>query len=107
MEDKEMNEWIEANNNLPKENGEYIVCLCYTHHATAYFDFWDLPCKEYRVTMAYFDTEQKIWSLDKTVNLNALLSDNEQPSNGYSITHWMELPPLPEGFVNPPKIKYV
>ena len=104
MEDKAMNEWIEANNNLPKENGEYIVCLCYTHHATAYFDFWDLPCKEYRVTMAYFDTEQKIWTVNNLMNLNALLPDDEQPLNGHSITHWMEFPKLPEECKNSPKV---
>lgn len=99
-----MNKWTEVHDSLPRDSKQYIVCLCNSYYPEPPYDFCDSLHKEYNITTAHFDAEQKIWTVNNLMNLNALLPDDEQPLNGHSITHWMEFPKLPEECKNSPKV---
>ena len=70
---------------------DYIVAYRYR-----YRDIWDDIGGNAVVTVADYCHEQKVWSMDGGVVINALIdSEDVQPWASY-ITHWQPLPELPE-----------
>ena len=86
-----MNEWkaIHSVQDLPKKDGLYLI----TARIEGVFD------KAYSVVPAYFRFEQKTWELTSHYHINALLLIFDVLENNYVdyVTHWKEMPELPEG----------
>lgn len=94
MEALERTRWIPCSERLPESDEvwqKYIVVYRYR-----YRDIWDDMGENAVVTVADYCHEQKVWSMDGGMVINALIdSENVQPWAS-SITHWMPLPQLPE-----------
>lgn len=88
------NTWIPCSERLPESDEvwqKYIVAYRYR-----YRDIWDDIGGNAVVTVADYCHEQKVWSMDGGVVINALIdSEDVQPWASY-ITHWQPLPELPE-----------
>lgn len=93
----ERTRWIPVSERLPESDEvwqKYIVVYSYRTFA------WD--GEDTVVTVADYNSEQKIWSLDNGEVINALIPpENIQPKASY-ITHWMPLPKLPKEGRNEP-----
>ena len=94
MEALERTRWIPCSERLPESDEvwqKYIVVYCYN-----YRDIWDDMNATTFVTVADYNSEQKVWKLDSGEVVNALiLPENIQLHAGY-ITHWQPLPEPPE-----------
>ena len=94
MEALERTRWIPCSERLPESDEvwqKYIVVYCYN-----YLDIWDDMNAMTSVSVADYNSEQKVWKLGSDEVVNALiLPENIQLHAGY-ITHWMPLPEPPE-----------
>lgn len=94
MEALERTRRIPCSERLPESDEvwqKYIVAYRYR-----YRDIWDDIGGNAVVTVADYCHEQKVWSMDGGVVINALIgSEDVQPWASY-ITHWQPLPELPE-----------
>ena len=77
---------------LPREDGEYLVAL----HSV--FDFFGEPDEKETVTSAFFHFEQKTWEVTPYRYINALLPvfDLYDTMTTDYITHWMPMPEPPK-----------
>ena len=90
-------DWISVKDRLPERSDQwkcYIIAVLYDHYPTSTYDVCDAPWSEEKVDPAQYDSEQKIWHLPWDECLNALIDEENAPSNGALVTHWM---PMPEG----------
>lgn len=91
--------WISVKDRLPERDGEskYVECI-----VTIWFygtDMFDEPCEHCQVTVAQFDTAQKIWLMANNASakcLNACIELEDLPSTCSYISHWMPLPETPK-----------
>lgn len=91
--------WISVKDRLPERDGEskYVKCI-----VTIWFygtDMFDEPCEYCQVTVAQFDTAQKIWLMADDASdkcLNACIELEDLPSTCSYISHWMPLPETPK-----------
>ena len=94
MEALERTRWIPCSERLPESDEvwqKYIVVYCYNC-----LDIWDDMNAMTFVSVADYNSEQKVWKLGNDEVVNALiLPENIQLHAGY-ITHWMPLPEPPE-----------
>lgn len=83
--------WIDANERLPEQTGEYIVFL---KASKKWIDAWgDVSY----TTAMWFVKEQKIWKeMNGDDSYNAVLSAVDTDL-ACSVTHWMKLPEMPKG----------
>lgn len=90
----ERTRWIPCSERPPESDEvwqKYIVVYCHN-----YLDIWDDINATTFVTVADYNSEQKVWKLDSDEVVNALiLPENIQLHASY-ITHWMPLPEPPE-----------
>lgn len=95
-------EWIPVSERLPQaDEGEHGFVSCNVtimrnHWPTSSYDVCDSPYDEYFVVNAIYDTSQKIWHLNDSCQLNALLDIEDSPLNGDYVIAWM---PLPEAYM--------
>lgn len=83
--------WIPCSERLPESDEVWQKCIVvYSYRTFA----WDGDTTV--VTVADYNSEQKIWSLDNGEVINALITpENIHPKASY-ISHWMPLPEPPE-----------
>lgn len=94
MEALERTRWIPCSERLPESDEvwqKYIVVYCYN-----YRDIWDDINVMSFVTVADYNSEQKIWSLSSGEVVNALIIWESTPLLAGCVTHWMPLPEPPE-----------
>ena len=89
--------WISVKDKLPQAEDAYGWVSCtVTVMESVSNPFTDEPYDRKFVSLAVFDTEQKIWHIGRDeaseVLTNALLSIEDATLNGYYVTHWMPLP---------------
>ena len=86
-----MNDWkyIRTIDDLPIEDGEYIVMFCDTDEAKQFggTDF---------VTVAEFEYDQKLWRIGENWYLNPLVALDCNNKSIQRISHWMEMPNIPK-----------
>lgn len=86
--------WIPCSERLPESDEvwqKYIVVYCYN-----YRDIWDDINVMSFVTVADYNSEQKVWSLSSGEVVNALIIWESTPLLAGCVTHWMPLPEPPE-----------
>lgn len=97
-----MSEWISVKDGLPKPDSKYewvecIVSILESHFPTSSYDICDAPYDRNYTTTAMFDSQQKLWHLQRVDTvLNAMMDIDDMPLNGMFVTHWMPLPAAPE-----------
>lgn len=86
-----MAEWkcIKTIDDLPAKDDEYLVVFRDTDEAH------EFDCKDF-VTTAEFEADQKLWRLSENWYLNPLAALNCSNGSIRYISHWMELPEIPE-----------
>lgn len=93
ISDLDHNEWIDAYEYLPTEDGEYPVVVhdcIYTDTTSSDYNSAD-NCF---VTNMYYDAANKIW-IGRDCSYNSDLRQIDKENTAF-ITHWMHLPNLPK-----------
>lgn len=88
-------EWISVKDRLPERVGDSMYVECIVTLRFYWTDMFDEPNEHCRVTVAQFDTAQKIWIMADNASvkhLNACIGLEDLPSTCSYISHWMPLP---------------
>lgn len=91
--------WISVKERLPERVGDSMYVECIVTLWIYWTGMLDEPYEHCCVTVAQFDTAQKIWRManDASVEcLNACIELEDLPSTCSYISHWMPMPEPPK-----------
>lgn len=94
IEALERTRWIPCSERLPESDEiwqKYIVVYCCN-----YRDIWDDMNTTTFITVADYNSEQKIWRLSSDEVVNALIYPENIQLHASYISHWQPLPEPPE-----------
>lgn len=91
---KNVASWIPASR-PPEEPGQYLVFIRFPANDVENWEMFGLEAPVGMVAEAYFCKDQFLWKTESDA-YNAML-DLVDAENDSAVTHWMPLPPEPEG----------
>ena len=83
--------WIDAFEELPKEDEYYSVCMVEIFNDYVFEGLHE----EEIVIPAYFMSEEKLWKIDSDFYINALVKPEDKNGSCCYVSHWQPLPEKP------------